>query len=101
MNVEPIWPTLFSRALEGKDIGALVSNVGAGVAAAPSAGAAATGGGETAAKEEAKEEEKKKEESEEESDDDMGFGELSEQSWSYSGTLLSIHIFLSLLIIRA
>lgn len=72
VNIEPIWPTLFSRALEGKDIGALVSNVGSGAAAA--AGAAPTEGG--AAEQETKEEKKeeKKEESEEESDDDMGFG---------------------------
>ena len=28
VSVEPIWPTLFAKALEGKDIGALVSSVG-------------------------------------------------------------------------
>ena len=58
----------------GKDIGALISNVGSGVAVASSGGGGGTAaGGEEAAKEEEKKEEKK-EESEEESDDDMGFG---------------------------
>ncbi|XP_065898102.1 large ribosomal subunit protein P1-like [Dysidea avara] len=74
VNVEPVWPSLFARALKGKDIGALISNVGSGVAVASSGGGGATAtGGEEAAKEEEKKEEKK-EESEEESDDDMGFG---------------------------
>jgi len=72
VQFEPFWPSLFAKALEGRDIGDLISNVGAG-GAAPAA--VATGGGGGAAEvEEAKEEEKKKEESEEESDDDMGFG---------------------------
>lgn len=77
VNVEPIWPSLFSKALEGKDIGALISNVGSGAAAAaPAAGGAAGGGGGGGATEEKAEEKKeeKKEESEDESDDDMGFG---------------------------
>jgi len=72
-DVEPIWTTLFSKALEGKDVKDLLLNVGsgAGAAAAPSgAGAAAPGGG--AAPEDKKEE--KEEEPEEESDEDMGFG---------------------------
>ena len=73
VNVEPIWPNLFARALEGKDIGALISNVGSGVAAAPG-GAGASGGGEAAADEKKEEKKEEKEESEEESDDDMGFG---------------------------
>ena len=61
----------------GKDIGALISNVGSGVAVASSGGGGggATAGGEEATKEEEKKEEKK-EESEEESDDDMGFGKF-------------------------
>jgi len=71
-GVEPIWASLFSKALEGKDVKDLLLNVGSGGggAAAPAAGGAGAGGdagGETA-KEEEKEEEK------EESDEDMGFG---------------------------
>ena len=56
----------------GKDIGALIGNVGSGVAAT----SVSAGGGGAGATEAPKEEEKeeKKEESEEESDDDMGFG---------------------------
>ena len=73
VNVEPIWTTLFARALEGKDIGALISNVGSGAAAAAATTSAAPAGGGGGEAEEKKEEEKK-EESEEESDDDMGFG---------------------------
>ncbi|CAI8041030.1 60S acidic ribosomal protein P1 [Geodia barretti] len=76
IDVEPIWPSLFAKALEGKDIGSLICNVGSGAAAAAAAPAAGGGGGggggETATNEEKKEE--KKEEEEEESDDDMGFG---------------------------
>ncbi|KAK3358881.1 60S acidic ribosomal protein P1 [Lasiosphaeria hispida] len=71
VEVEPIWASLFAKALEGKDVKDLLSNVGSGggAAAAPTAGGAAAAGG---AAEEAKEEEK--EEEKEESDDDMGFG---------------------------
>ncbi|CAK7271557.1 60S acidic ribosomal protein P1 [Sporothrix epigloea] len=70
-EVEPIWAQLFAKALEGKDVKDLLSNVGSGgAAAAPAAGAAA--GGAAAAAEETKEE--AKEEEKEESDDDMGFG---------------------------
>lgn len=57
----------------GKDIGALVSNVGSGAAAAAAAAPSGGGGGAEEEKKEV-EEEKKKEESEEESDEDMGFG---------------------------
>ncbi|EAQ85732.1 60S acidic ribosomal protein P1 [Chaetomium globosum CBS 148.51] len=70
-DVEPIWASLFAKALEGKDVKDLLSSVGSGGgAAAPAAGgaAAAAGGAAEEVKEEAKEEEK------EESDDDMGFG---------------------------
>ncbi|KAL2146205.1 hypothetical protein VTI28DRAFT_4784 [Corynascus sepedonium] len=71
VDVEPIWASLFAKALEGKDVKELLSAVGSGGgAAAPAAGgaAAAAGGAAEEAKEEAKEEEK------EESDEDMGFG---------------------------
>ncbi|KAK9388749.1 ribosomal protein 60S [Lipomyces mesembrius] len=71
VEVEPIWASLFARALEGKDIKDLLTNVGA-VGAAPAAGATAVGAAATeAAAEEVVEE---KEEEKEESDDDMGFG---------------------------
>ncbi|KAI1380855.1 ribosomal protein 60S [Hypoxylon crocopeplum] len=71
VDVEPIWTQLFAKALEGKDVKDLLSNVGSGGGAA-AAGPAAAGGGAGAAAEEAKEEEK--EEEKEESDEDMGFG---------------------------
>ncbi|KAI5479213.1 hypothetical protein MNV49_003907 [Pseudohyphozyma bogoriensis] len=70
VEVEAIWATLLAKALEGKDVKDLLSNVGSGsgaAAAAPVAGGAAP----AAAAEEKKEE---KVEEKEESDDDMGFG---------------------------
>ncbi|PMD43968.1 ribosomal protein 60S [Hyaloscypha variabilis F] len=71
-DVEPIWSSLFAKALEGKDVKDLLLNVGSGggAAAAPTSGGAAAGG--AGAVEETKEEEK--EEAKEESDEDMGFG---------------------------
>lgn len=66
LSLPPCIPT-------GKDIGALVSNVGSGAAAAAAAAPSGGGGGAEEEKKEV-EEEKKKEESEEESDEDMGFG---------------------------
>ncbi|KAI0363511.1 ribosomal protein 60S [Pilatotrama ljubarskyi] len=73
VELEPIWASLLAKALEGKNVKELLSNVGAGgagpaAAAAPAAGAAAGGAAAEAPKEEEKKEEK------EESDDDMGFG---------------------------
>ncbi|KAJ6779510.1 hypothetical protein PWT90_06361 [Aphanocladium album] len=71
VEVEPIWTSIFAKALEGKDVKDLLTNVGSGGGAAPAAGgagAAAAGGAADAPAEEAKEEEK------EESDEDMGFG---------------------------
>ncbi|KAJ9195272.1 hypothetical protein DTO166G4_4790 [Paecilomyces variotii] len=70
-EVEPIWTQLFAKALEGKDVKDLLTNVGSGgAAAAPVAGGAvaADAAPAAAAAEEKKEEEK------EESDEDMGFG---------------------------
>ncbi|KAI8819636.1 60s acidic ribosomal protein-domain-containing protein [Fimicolochytrium jonesii] len=70
VDVEPIWASLFAKALAGKDVGDFLFNVGSAGPAAPAAGGAAAGG--AAAPAEAKKEEKKEEK--EESDDDMGFG---------------------------
>ena len=72
VNVEPYWPGLFAKALEGVNVKDLLSNVGSGVGAAGPAAAAPAAGGAAPAAAAAKEE--KKEEPEEESDDDMGFG---------------------------
>uniref|UniRef100_A0A4D5R9Y6 Large ribosomal subunit protein P1 n=1 Tax=Scolopendra viridis TaxID=118503 RepID=A0A4D5R9Y6_SCOVI len=78
VEVEPYWPGLFAKALEGVDIKSLITSLSSGIgAAAPAASgapAAAGGGGAAPAaeKKEEKKEEPKKEE--EESDEDMGFG---------------------------
>ena len=72
VDVEPIWATLLAKALDGKDVKAMLTNVGGGgapAAAAASGGAAAAAGGDAAPAEEAKEE--KEEEAKEESDEDM------------------------------
>ncbi|KAK3647886.1 60S acidic ribosomal protein P1 [Elasticomyces elasticus] len=74
-DVEPIWATLFAKALEGKDVKDMLMNTGGGAApaaaaAAPAAGGAAPAAGDAPA--EAKKEEKAEEK--EESDEDMGFG---------------------------
>lgn len=71
VEVEPIWASLLAKALDGKDVKALLSNIGAGGGAAPAAGGApaAAAGGAGAAAEEKPEE--KAEEAKEESDDDM------------------------------
>ncbi|KAI9437979.1 60S acidic ribosomal protein P1 [Lactarius indigo] len=61
VELEPIWATLLAKALEGKNVKDLLSNVGAG-GGGPAVGAPAAGV------------EEKKEEEKEESDDDMGFG---------------------------
>ncbi|KAG1811246.1 60s acidic ribosomal protein-domain-containing protein [Suillus subaureus] len=73
VELEPIWASLLAKALEGKNVKDLLSNVGAG-GGVPAVGApvAAAAGGAAAA--EAPKEEEKKEEAKEESDDDMGFG---------------------------
>ena len=75
VDVEPYWPGLFAKALEGLDLKQLISNVGAGVGsgpAAPAGGAAPAPGVPATAAPASKKEEKKEEEEEE--DDDMGFG---------------------------
>jgi len=79
VSVEPYWPTLFAKALDGIDVGSLLGSLGS-AASAVSAGPVVGGGGGAAAAaapaaaeaaEEVKEE--KKAESDEESDEDMGF----------------------------
>ncbi|KAH9987184.1 60s acidic ribosomal protein-domain-containing protein [Russula vinacea] len=71
IDLEPIWATLLAKALEGKDVKELLSNVGSG-GGAPAVGAPAAAGGAAPASEAPAEE--KKEEEKEESDEDMGFG---------------------------
>lgn len=61
--VEPIWASLLAKALEGKDVKDLLTNVGSGAGAAAAPVAAAAGGAAPAAEE--KKEEKKEEEKEE------------------------------------
>ncbi|KAI0268469.1 60s acidic ribosomal protein-domain-containing protein [Russula aff. rugulosa BPL654] len=71
VELEPIWASLLAKALEGKDVKELLSNVGSG-GGAPAVGAPVAAGGAAPAAEAPAEE--KKEEEKEESDDDMGFG---------------------------
>ncbi|TIA90539.1 hypothetical protein E3P99_01495 [Wallemia hederae] len=70
VEVEGIWATLLAKALEGKDVAELLTNISSGAAAAPAAGAPAAAAAGDAPAEEAP----KKEEAKEESDDDMGLG---------------------------
>ncbi|XP_011500312.1 PREDICTED: 60S acidic ribosomal protein P1 [Ceratosolen solmsi marchali] len=72
VDVEPYWPGLFAKALEGINVKDLITRIGSGVGAAPAGNAPAAAVAATEAP--AAKEEKKKEEPEEESDDDMGFG---------------------------
>ena len=72
VDVEPYWPGLFAKALEGVNIKDLITKIGSGVGAAPAAAAAAAPA--AAAPAAAAKEEKKKESEPEESDDDMGLG---------------------------
>ncbi|XP_072397883.1 large ribosomal subunit protein P1 [Diabrotica undecimpunctata] len=73
VEVEPYWPGLFAKALEGINIKDLITNIGSGVGgAAPAGGASAAAPAAAAAAAPAKEE--KKESEPEESDDDMGLG---------------------------
>ncbi|KAF8366256.1 rla-1 [Pristionchus pacificus] len=71
VTVEPFWPGLFAKALEGVNVSDLISSVSSGVGGGAPAAAAAPAGDAPAAAAPA---EKKKEEPKEESDDDMGFG---------------------------
>ncbi|KIL66621.1 hypothetical protein M378DRAFT_160624 [Amanita muscaria Koide BX008] len=74
IEVEPIWATLLAKALEGKNVKDLLSNVGAGGGAPAAVATGGGGAGAAAAAAEAPKEEAKEEKKEEESDEDMGFG---------------------------
>jgi len=71
VQFEPIWPTLFARALTGVNVRDLITKVGSAAAAAPAPAAAAPAASK---KEEKKEEKKKVEEDSDKEDDDLGFG---------------------------
>ena len=73
VQFEPIWPTLFAKALTGVNVKDLITKVGSAAAAAP-AGPAAAAAPAAEEKKADKKEEKKKEESDEEEEGDMGFG---------------------------
>lgn len=72
VDIEPYWPGLFAKALEGVNVKDLITNIGSGVGSGGGAAPAAAAAGAAPAAAEKKEE--KKEEEPEESDDDMGFG---------------------------
>ncbi|XP_046735263.1 60S acidic ribosomal protein P1 [Diprion similis] len=73
VEIEPYWPGLFAKSLEGVNIKDLITNIGSGVGAAPAGAAPAAAAPASGDAAPAKKEEKK-EEPDEESDDDMGFG---------------------------
>ncbi|CAK1580934.1 unnamed protein product [Parnassius mnemosyne] len=73
VDVEPYWPDLCAKALEGVNVRDLITNIGSGVGAVPAVGGAPTAASAVAPAAELAKEEKKEEEPEE-SDDDMGFG---------------------------
>ncbi|MRB67493.1 hypothetical protein GH825_29330 [Bacillus thuringiensis] len=72
VSVEPIWPSLFAKALSGIEVKDLITKIGSSAGSSGPAAAGGGGGGAAPAAEEAKKEEAKEEEEEE--DDDMGFG---------------------------
>nr|ABM55556.1 60S acidic ribosomal protein P1-like protein [Maconellicoccus hirsutus] len=74
VDVEPYWPGLFAKSLEGLNPKDLITNVGSGVGVAAPAAASAAAGGAAAAPAAAEAPKEEKKEEEEESDDDMGFG---------------------------
>lgn len=74
-EMEPIWATLFAKALEGKDVKDLLTNVGSGGGAAPAA-AGAVAGGAAAGGDAAPAEEEKKEEGKSHREGDIFFGKL-------------------------
>lgn len=75
VTVEPFWPGMFAKALEGRNIADLLCSVGTPGGGAPATGGTAEAGGDAAADAPEEKKEEKKEESDE-SDDDMGFGKF-------------------------
>ena len=71
VDVEPIWASLLAKALEGKDVKDMLSNVGAGGGGPAVGGGAAPAAGAAPAEAAAEAKEEKKEEEKDESDDDM------------------------------
>merc|ERR1712006_57722 len=69
VNVEAFWPGLFAKALQGRNIGDLICNVGAAPAAGGGGGAAADSA-DAGAVEEKREEKKEESDSGSGSDDD-------------------------------
>lgn len=70
VGVEPIWATLLAKALEGKNVSELLSNIGSG-GGAPVTGAASGGAPAASAEAPAEEKQEEKKEEKEESDEDM------------------------------
>lgn len=85
VTVEPYWPGLFAKALEGVNVKDMITNIGSGVGSGPAAAATAAPAAAAAAPAAAAKEEKKKEEEPEESDEDMGFGK-------YNNSLTSLYL---------
>ncbi|XP_062588522.1 large ribosomal subunit protein P1-like [Saccostrea cucullata] len=71
VSVEPYWPSLFAKALDGVNVKEMISNISSGAGAAPAAAPAAAAAAPADDKKAPKKEEKKEES---ESDEDMGFG---------------------------
>ncbi|XP_055339706.1 60S acidic ribosomal protein P1-like [Paramacrobiotus metropolitanus] len=73
VEVEPYWPDLFARSLEGVSLKELISSFGsAAPAAAPAAAAPAAAAPAAKAEEPAKGKKEEKKKEEEEEDDDIG-----------------------------
>lgn len=90
VDIEPYWPGLFAKALEGINVKDLITNIGSGVGSGGAAPAAAAAAAPAAAEKK----EEKKEEEPEESDDDMGFGEFGQSLFgNHSQELIKFSLF--------
>ncbi|KAI6174844.1 Protein CBR-RLA-1 [Aphelenchoides bicaudatus] len=74
VQVEPFWPGLYVKALEGVKVSELISNLSSGVGSGPAPAASSAAAAAPAASAPAKEEKKKEAPKEESEDEDMGFG---------------------------